>query len=509
MNLFLFLKSKRGAIEKWPALGISTAAGLVFFFIVNTAANKQNEAESQVRAMSSISQSSPQAGMQRQRGMLTSIQVRDGRNQLATAEERAAMGGNSALERYNANQRALGNMEASFGRAAEFADADGGLNTGNREYTEGNTRFSVGNPNVRPTMGNGYGADGGAEDYNGSYRSGAAGSSPATLAHASMAHASGNSFGGTSGPIASAGSGAAGGNTSGATGEGARLSGSMPGGSNIVSKLGLEGANAGAGTSSFGRERDARGSGGSRNGSGKGELNDILKKSAEAAANKNASANEGGRAFLAGGKMSGGLSVDGSSTVGYGTSSDLSANTARKLKAIGNRLDKEENKQEERQRANRNLIIQLLATIAGSLGLMYAGAKILSKLLKDIDVARLMVNAAATPFARTAAIARYYALCMRYMLISVGMMAAVAVANTLLMVKASKFIHQYGASGGTGVAIVSLIAAPILTAGMVFVALKPDLVNNFINKHWAKARAGLVQWGLGKAGDIAKQAINK
>ena len=475
MNLLRFLKSTRGAIKPINALLLSGAAGAGFFFIVNTAANKQIEAERQVRSLSSISQTSAKEGMQRQGGMLTSIQVRDGRNQLATAEERAAMGGNSALERYNANQRALGNMEASFGRAAEFSDADGGLNTGNRDYEEGNTRFSVGNPNVRPTVGNRSGSDGGAEDYNDAYRSGAAGSSPATLAHASMARASGNSFGGTSGPIASAGSGAGSGNTSGATGEGARLSGAMPGGSNIVSKLGLEGANAGAGTSSFGRDRDARGSGSRRNGSGKGELNDILKKSAEAAANKNASANEGGRAFLAGGRSSGGLSVDGSGTVGYGTSSDLSSNTAKKLKAIGNRLSAEEAYQKEREAAHKRVQNIFWAMLAASVGLIVG-----ISLVKIPWVKWLMV-------------------------------AGVVAAQATVITKVVQFTHKYS-DGGNAFTKLMVILAPVLVGAAVYSAIVP----NAWGKIWTTIKtkfmemfslAGIVGTVTGAVGSAAKGAV--
>ncbi len=476
MNLFCFLKSTRGAIKPINALLLSGAAGAGFFFIVNTAANKQIEAERQVRSLSSISQTSAKEGMQRQNGMLTSIQVRDGRNQLATAEERAAMGGNSALDRYNANQRALGNMEASFGRAAEFSDADGGLNTGNRDYEEGNTRFSVGNPNVRPTTGNRSGSYDGAEDYDGAYRSGgAAGSSPATLAHASMARASGNSFGGTSGPIASAGSGAGSGNTSGATGEGARLSGAMPGGSNIVTQLGLEGANAGAGTSSFGRDRDARGSRGRRSGSGKGELDDILKKSAEAAANKNASANEGGRAFLAGGRSSGGLSVDGSGTVGYGTSSDLSSNTGRKLKAIGDRLSAEDAYQKEREAAHKRVQNLFWAMLAASVGLIVG-----ISLVKIPWVKWLMV-------------------------------AGVVAAQATVMTKVIQFTHKYP-DGGNAFTKLMVILAPVLVGAAVYSAAVEGAWSKIWNEIKTKfmemfSLAGIVGTVTGTVGSAAKGAV--
>ena len=55
MNLLRFLKSTKGAIKPLNALLISGAAGAVFAYTVNTAANKQIQAERAVRTLSGIS----------------------------------------------------------------------------------------------------------------------------------------------------------------------------------------------------------------------------------------------------------------------------------------------------------------------------------------------------------------------------------------------------------------------------------------------------------------------
>lgn len=478
MNLLRFLKSTKGAIKPLNALALSGAAGVGFFFIANTAADRQIQAERQVRTLSSIAQTSPQKGMLRQGEMLTSINVRDGLNQLATAEERAAMQGNSAMDRYNANQRALDNMGASLGRAAQYADGDAGLNTSNRDVQEGPVRYAVGNPRAN-AVGNAAG------EYMDSGRSGGAtprGGAQNQLASASMARASGNTFSGSYGPSGSAG--ASGSSASGTEGP-RRLSGSMPSGSNIVSQMGLDGATARA-NSSFGRDRNGRTGRGQTVGSERNELKDILKKSAAADANANASANEGGRAFLASARSSGGITVDGTTNNGgAATSSDLTANTNRKLKAVGNRMKQEENTQEKRQKQNRNLIIQLFATVVGSLGVMLAGASILSNFDDKIKDTLAKAALSAGP-AQAALLARAAALKLTRWLIAGAMTAAVVAANAFLFYKAKQFIHTYGSHGGIAAAVISQIAAGVMVGGMVFVAMKPKLVNDFIKKQWNK-----------------------
>ena len=238
MNLLRFLKSTKGAIKPLNALLVSGAAGAAFFYVANTAAQKHIEAERSVRTLTSISTTSPQEGLHRQGGLLTSINVRDGRNELATAEERAAMGGNTALERYAANQRALGNMDANLGRAAQFGESDG-LNVGNRELVQTTPGFVAGssyNPaaDVAGAVGQAQPGTAGEAGVEGGR----------TLAAASMARASGSNLNAASGPVAGGTAGGAGASptraAAPAVGERPRLSGAMPGGTNIVSRMGLE-----------------------------------------------------------------------------------------------------------------------------------------------------------------------------------------------------------------------------------------------------------------------------
>lgn len=480
MKLLRFLKSTRGAIKPLNALLISGAAGAGFFFIANTAANHQVKAERQIRSLSSIEQSSPREGMQRQGEMLTSINVRDARNQVATAEERAAMGGNSALDRYNANQKALGNLESSLGRAAEFSDSDAGLNTGNREYTEGDTRFSVGNPHAAniPRRGGSY-------DDSGDYDGPSASAGQSSFATASMARASGNNFSGTYGSGATGGSGAANGGTAGGSGgEGARLSGSMPGGSNIVSQMGLDGNAARTSTSSFGAaNRNTRGTGSRVTGTGKGELSDILKKSAAAAANANASANEGGRAFLASARSSGGLSVDGSGNTGYATSSDFEAVTANKLKAVGRRLSDEEKNQEERERDFKHLRNFFWGMLAAS-----AAAIVAISLLHKVHL----------PWVKW---------------VQWGLVVGVAVAQGFVIKKVVDYTNNYPNAGNAFTKLM-VILAPVLVGSAVYSAITGGAWSKIwgtIKSRFAEmfSLSGITSTVMSQVGNTAKGAINE
>lgn len=484
MNLFRFLKSTKGAIKPLNALLISGAAGAVFAYTVNTAANRQINAERSLRTLSGISQTLPQEGLRRQGGMLTSINVRDGRSQVATADERAAMQGNTALDRYNANQRALANMESNLGRAAQLFEGDEGLNTANRDAVQAPSRFSVGNPNaVDVGAGAAY-----AGQSSGAGAPGAEGGAN-QLAPASMTRASGNAFNSTSGPVAAgnAGAGAAGGIVSDGP---RRLSGSMPGGSNVVTRMGLDGATARANTSSFGPGRDGRGTRGRNTGADRNELKDILHKSAAAAGNANAAGNEGGRAFLASAVTSGGVTVDGAGDAQTASSADLAAPTAHKLKAIGNRLNQEDNKQEERNKAHRKLIWQLVATALGSIGMMVAGSLILTKFDKIVDGWLFEASVATLPADKAACLAMAAMFKLRRWLIAGAMIAAVAAANAWLFINAKKFISNYSAYGGTTVATIATIVAPLMLAGMVQTALKPDW-KGFIKSMWAKLKGSL------------------
>ena len=480
MNLFRFLKSTKGAIKPLNALLISGAAGAVFFYTVNTAANRQIQAERAVRSLTSIENVSTQDGLRRQGDLLTSINVRDGRNQVATPEERAAMKGNSALDRYESNQRALGNMESSLGRAAQFSESEG-LNTGNRNAVQSASRFIVGNSNANTAAGGYYAPAPSADGSAGP--AGVGGGQPQQLANASMAHASGNAFGGTSGSVSGANSGPGSTGTH-AGGEGpARLSGAMPGGSNIVSQRASAGLGTHNNTSSFGKDRDSRTTRSRRNKGEANELKDIVKKSAAAARRTDKdSANEGGRAFMASSVNSGGVQVSGAGEDPTASSSDLAA-TDKKLRAVGRKLDQVQDEQEERSQAQKALSMQLLATVLGSLGMIVAGALVLSNL--DARIANLM-EIGLPPALKTAAILKK----VRW-IVAAAMMASVAAANAMLMKNAIQFIDKYGSSGGTKIAVMATVLAPVLVAGMVFTAIKPEAVKGFLGKLWTKVKGAL------------------
>lgn len=451
MNLFNFLKSTRGAIKPLNALIISGAMGAVFAYTVSNVADRQVENERQVRMLSSISASNPQAGMLQHEGRLTSINVGDGRGQLATAEERAAMQGNQALDRYMANQRALEGMDSALGRAAQFSESDG-LNTGNRDVSQVAGQFVQGT-----SVDTGEGVAGAVTRAGTKPQdAGETGGRP-SLAPASITRASGGNSGSSAGAVSG---GIVGGPGSGAgRSEGTQLSGAMPGGSNIMSQRGLDkGPLGSAGTSAFRGGRDGYITRGPKAGRGKNELDDIAKRSARAAASNNPSANEGAQAFLASATR-GGVVVTGgeSENEGGNSSEDLKNPTSRHLRAVGNHLQKVDNRLAERNRAHRKLINRLLITLAISLGAMAAGMIILSKFAhKNIW----------------------------YWVISAMLLGIVATANYLLFQAAHSFIHEYGKDGGTGMAWFAKILAPFMVAGMGYVILQPTNALEAVKQLW-------------------------
>lgn len=481
MNLLRFLKSTQGAIKVSNALFLSVAAGAGFYFIANTASQHQIEAQRQLRSLSSIEQTSASARMRQGGRAGSAISVADG-GRLATADERAAMHGSNPLETYYKNQAVLNNLDSNLGRAATVGGSELDMGNDNQKVGMAPVRLSVGNPNagaVGAAAGVQVSQAGGQQAASTSARSSAGGNGQ--FASASMARASGGAFSGTSGPVSGSSTGGVAGGISGREGP-ARLSGSMPGGNNIMTKMGLERASR-TGTSSFSDDRKAT-IGHARNARrGQNEIDDVLKLTAKAAANSHASANEAGRAFFASAKSSGGMSVEGGTDVGYSTSADLAAPTAAKLKAIGNRLNQEEDKQEERNRKHRQLIAQLIITAVLSAGLIIGAAKWLRKL--DIMIA------AATPITKAA-------LTIKRWIIAAAMVAAVAAGNLFLFIKAKEFESNYGAYGGTWVATVARIVSVLTVAAAVQTMFTPDW-KGFIKTAWAKVKSGLSSVALGAA----------
>lgn len=495
MNLFHFLRSTRGAIKPLNALLISGAAGVVFAYTVGTVSDKQVSSERQVRTLSGIESTAPQQGMLMQNGRLTSINVGDGRGQLATAEERAAMQGNKALDRYMANQRALEGMDATLGRAAQFSETDG-LNTGNRDIHQIPGQFVQGT-----SVDTGAGVTG-AVTRAGAQAQGteAVGGRP-SLAPASITRASGNNSGSSAGAVSGGivgGPGQTGGS------EGMRMSGAMPSGSNIVSQRGLDkGPLGNSGTSSFKNGRDGYIARGPKAVRGKNELDDISKRSARAAASNSPSANEGAQAFIQGATQGGVVVTRGADTEGGTGSEDLKNPSDHKLRAIGNHLQGVENELENRQSENRALKWQMIATILGTIAAMVAGAFILAKLDELVKAWEFEASVATLPADKAACTAMAAMFKFRRHLLGLALFAAVAGANAFLVLKATQFIHKYAETGGVGMAKACQWIAPILVGGMLFTVLSPKTMKTVFSNIWKNMKTALSPVGM-----VAKTAKN-
>ena len=148
MNLLTLLKQKSGKVVfgTTQALVTSAAVGLFASYAAFTGGQIAAERES-VRDLSSIGREDTvsSSGFRRSKsGMLTSINLKDGLNQVATAEERAALEGNGP-----ANDFGLGNVDSinnlSFGSASQGGSTDG-LGTGGVAATEMPARATVSSP---------------------------------------------------------------------------------------------------------------------------------------------------------------------------------------------------------------------------------------------------------------------------------------------------------------------------------------------------------------------------
>ncbi len=457
MQLFHFLKNTRGAIKPLNALLISGAAGAVFAYTVGTVSDNQIEAERRVRTLSGISAAAPQQGLLRRDGKLTSINVGDGLNQLATAEERAAMQGNNALDKYVANQRALEGMDAALGRAAQFSETDG-LNTANRDISQISGQYVPGT-----SVDTGEGVSGAVtragETPAGDDKPGA--SDRPSLAPAAITRASGSPSGSSAGAVSG---GIVGGPGAGVNNpqEGVRMSGAMPGGSNIISQRGLDkGPLGNSGTSFAPGYRDGRVRLAKNSGRMQDELKQISKFSADALRRNENPANVVGQAYM-NATRSGGVDVEQPITEDDTTSSeDLKNPSGHKLNAIGNHLGNEQNKLEAREKAQAKLTRRLLLTLALSLGMMATGMIVLPKLHGIWRVAAAAV-----------------------------MVGIVFAASAVLFNAANHFIRDYGKGGGLGMAWLAKILSPFLVAGMTCVAVDPKGSWNAVKKLWGNIVGG-------------------
>lgn len=348
------------------------AAGTIY-----NAAGTQTKRELAVRSLSSISGESAYEGLQRKDGLLTSINVKDGLNQVATAEERAALEAGGSLNNFG-----LDNVDrvqnVSFGSAAQTSETDGLGMGGNKAVFSGPVGSGpVGGTAPGVQSGAVAGAVGGA--------AGASGGERPALGTASMARASGNAFnaaagsvGGSTAPGGRSGSARASGGSSG-SGDGYQLSGAMPSGTNAVSSLGLDRGGARGDSTFMAGGRYSTSGRGARSFREKSDLKDISKRSADAAGNRNRAANEGSRAFLASSRNSGGMTVEGGVDVGETGSADFKAPESSRLKAVGNWTEATDDTAARRDKARKTLTWLLLGTVAATALAIPFGYQLISK----------------------------------------------------------------------------------------------------------------------------------
>lgn len=473
MNLLTLLKQKSGKVVfgTTQALVTSAAVGLFASYAAFTGGQIAAERES-VRDLSSIGREDTvsSSGFRRSKsGMLTSINLKDGLNQVATAEERAALEGNGP-----ANDFGLDNVDSinnlSFGSASQGGSTDG-LGTGGVAATEMPARAAVSSP---------YGGASGSGLAVTPSASSPAAAPTARLGTASMARASGNNLNASGPTSGSSASTRAGGSSSDGTGASAapnyNFSGKMPSASSASAAVRMGNAANGSGSNFTRGGRDASSQNGGRYSPSMGnELRDISKRSAEVAGNKNRGANDGSDPFMAASTRSGGMTVSGEGALSEGVaSSDFDNKQEVKLRGIQKWTAQKKDDEAERSKARRNLLLLLLGSVAAVLAAAPIGYHLIQK------------GKNASPFGWGLVIAGF------------AVLAAAAALVTVMLVKAGQYHAKYSGGGALpwlGYTVGALGFGLLTMAGIAglsnqdgkFVATYEKLIYNPMKKFAIKA----------------------
>ena len=369
MKWFNLLTSKAGKIVMGSGqlMVVSAVVGIGATTLMHNTASKVAEERLAARSLSGISSQYQYDGLQQRGGMLTSINVGGGEN-LATAEEIAAREGYADFGASTADD-AEANLAYSIGNAAQFNSTEGFGQDKDVDVSFSGTRASG------VSGGNGNNAGG---VYTAAAPAPASAPSEAAdrpqLTSASMARS--NASGGTSGNVFNTASNAPGtrsggagtpSSTGGSAGSGYQFSGAMPSGS---SAMGLGGSSSSSGSTFIAGSRNGTVGKGTRSNREKNELKDIAKRSADAASNAHRSANEGSRAFLAGSRNSGGIGVEEAGEMETASSSDFANDNKRKLKAVGDWAQKQDEKAKKQAKDRKTLTWMFLGLIAATLAVI-------------------------------------------------------------------------------------------------------------------------------------------
>ena len=347
MNWKKLLKDKAGLTQGAKFLLTTVGVGALATYTLTGAVDQQDQQERALRTLSSAGVSSPYVGLQHTESGLSSINIKDGRGQVATARDRERMERDSSASGNFGLDAAQNLSEYSIGQAAQFSDSADGLAMGADKGLEAATQFvnnapAIARGSAQHTGGAGA-ADGNGESggdaglggtKSGGYGSSSAGSGSPTgqLGNASMARASGSSSSSSFNPSNPSGSSP---RNAAPAPKAYEMSGAMPEGSSGLSA----GGNRGPRNSGFGRSRDAGVGRSTRSGRGKSEIDDIATKSAAAANNATRSANEGGRAFHASETSSAGLGSDSHADTSSTSSSDFRTTSGSRVHARGARIN--------------------------------------------------------------------------------------------------------------------------------------------------------------------------
>jgi len=451
MNCFSFLKNNAGKIAKGPLLGgVATLAGIGitlggYQHDVNTYDNPTRS----VSSLRNLRDDSIKEGMTvAADGSLTAMPDN------LLANNNSVRLPSSGYKGSFTDADALGNnISYQFSQGAGGLSNVADINTGKvGDFTSGNGAGPSGAPiSVTPdSHANGAGGAGGVGG-----EGGAGGNGAPAMTRASMAQASGNATNNSYVPGAGSGSygGGAGGNGGGHGGNGDYdFSSSMP--SSSLDSVTVNGRNSslvGSTNSRFNRFND-----------GKTDSRDRLTRAAlysqkAASHGSDLSANEGGGAFLDSEGSGGVTLVDGATGGGSDGSSDLSGDNVSNINHnLGDLEDDLTDDFEKQKKARKQLIIKIVALLAGAIAIGIAMYHLISKGMKKIKEAQTKIGKI-----------------MGYVMVAAGwaLMAGITAYAAIVIKDAVKFLKDFP-DAGKAFPIIGIGMAAAAVATLTFVGIR-------------------------------------
>lgn len=381
MKWLSMLKNKAGklVLNGPGALVASAAVAVGVSTLAYNVGTSSAQKELQVRSFTSIEDTHNYEGMNRTAdGQLTSMQMKDSLNQIATRAERERMEGGRSNDDFGLSAAdGLSDKLRGFGSAAQTGETEGlGMGANVSVETLGGVTGPYSARSAQSANGGGRAVVVSSGEREGRTLSPASNNGGAQLQAAAVARASGNAFNAAAGVIAS-------GNASGSKNAESnyQFSGAMPGSSSAVASLSDSARAHSTQPSGFlaGGRKSTVGKG-SRTAKGGDDIKDIAKRSAAAAKNKNRSAVEASHAFLAHQRNSAGMNIDGTVETTETGSADFEKPAMDGLKKLKSWQDDQNQKEKEREKDRRRLLIMMLSFLAAAAGLLIAAQALLNSM---------------------------------------------------------------------------------------------------------------------------------